>query len=128
MATSVQEKLTVIYDDACPLCDKSVGWLVMRFGKERFELIPCDSGEREALFPEMRKEECESAMQLVTPDGTVLSGDAAILEILKSDRTWWFLTVLWKIPVVNLLIAGVYRWVARNRHQISSHFFHSRKG
>ncbi len=126
MATKMQEKFTVIFDDTCPLCSKSVGWLVERFKEERFDLVPCDSRERETLFPEMRKEECESAMQLVTPDGTVLSGDAAILEILKSDRTWWLLTVLWKIPVVNF-IAGVYRWVARNRHQISSHFFHSRK-
>ena len=128
MATRVQEKYTVIFDDTCPLCNKSVEWLVERFGKERFELIPCDSREREGRFPEMRQEECASAMQLVRPDGKVLSGDAAILEILRCDVTWWPLTVLWKIPLVNVLLAGGYRWVARNRHRISSHFFPSRKG
>jgi predicted DCC family thiol-disulfide oxidoreductase YuxK len=127
VATSVQEKFTVIYDDDCPLCDKSVGWLVERFGKEKFHLVPCDSGEREKLFPEIKPEECQAAMQLVRTDGKVLSGDAAILEILKSDRRWGPFTLLWKIPVVNVLLAAGYRWVARNRYRISSHLFPSRK-
>lgn len=122
-----EHTFTILYDEACPLCQKSVRWLVERFGKEKFHLLPCDSQEREELFPELLPEDCQAAMHLARDDGKVFSGDAAVLEILRSSKRLWLLTLLWNIPLVNLLIAGGYRWIARNRYKLSSHLFPARK-
>jgi predicted DCC family thiol-disulfide oxidoreductase YuxK len=121
------QKHILIFDDSCPLCRKSVDWIVKRTGEDRLHLIPCDSEERRNNHPEIGDEECSFAIQLVTPEGKDLAGDRAILEILSLNGRLSGLALLWKVPVLGSLLARTYRWVAMNRHRISALFRKSPK-
>ncbi|OLE37755.1 MAG: hypothetical protein AUG00_07290 [Candidatus Rokubacteria bacterium 13_1_20CM_2_70_7] len=62
---------------------------------------------------------CLTAMQLVLPDGRVLSGADAVPEILARIPRWRWLVRLFDLPGVRPLSRRVYAWVARNRMRIS---------
>ncbi|MBI2528270.1 MAG: DUF393 domain-containing protein [Candidatus Rokubacteria bacterium] len=109
----------VIYDGACGLCRHSVDWLERRAVRGRFEFLPCQSPARRARFPRMEERACLEAMQLVLPDGRVLSGAAAIPEILCRLRGWRWFAPVFRLPGVGLLAPPLYRWVARHRHRLS---------
>lgn len=121
------KKHILIFDDSCPLCTKSVGWIVNRTGDDRLHLIPCDSEERRNYHPEIGDEECASAVQLITPDGKVFAGDRAIFEIMNLNGRLSGLSLLWKAPFLASLLARAYRWVAMNRHRISELLIKSQK-
>ncbi len=109
----------LIYDGTCGLCQGSVAWLARRAVPGRLEFLPCQAAERRARFPWMEERGCLEAIQLVLPDGRVLSGAAALPEILRRLRAWRRLAPLLDLPGVGLLARVVYRWVARHRHWIS---------
>ena len=122
-----EKKHILIFDNSCPLCTKSVGWIVNRTGEDRFHLIPCDSEERRNNHPEIGDEECAFAIQLITPDGKVFAGDRAIIEILNVNGRLSGLGLLWKAPFLGSLFARAYRWVAMNRYRISGLLIKSQK-
>lgn len=109
----------VIYDGECPVCQGGVRWVERRALPGRFEFLPCQSPERRTRFPWMTEESCLEAVQLVLSDGRVLSGDAAVPEILKRLRGWRWLARLFRLPGVKFLAPPAYRWVARHRYAIS---------
>ena len=109
----------VIYDGTCGLCQGSVAWLARRAVPGQLELLPCQAPERPARFPWMEERGCLEAIQLVLPDGRMLSGASAIPEILRRLRGWRRLAPLFELPGVGLLARPVYRWVARHRYRIS---------
>ncbi|OGK76580.1 MAG: hypothetical protein A2X52_19475 [Candidatus Rokubacteria bacterium GWC2_70_16] len=109
----------VIYDGACGLCQRSVAWLRARAGRGQLEFLPCQAPERQARFPWIEERACLEAMQIVLPDGRVLSGAAAIPEILRRLRGWRRLAPVFRIPGVGVLAPSLYRWVARHRHRLS---------
>jgi len=74
-------------------------------------------------FPEhmlaagLTAEETEREAWLITPQGEVLGGAAAVNGALK--YAWWArpLTWLYAVPGLRQMEDAVYRWVARNRHR-----------
>ena len=112
-------RLILIYDGNCSLCRKSIDWIQKREVGDVIEYLPCQSKERKTRFPEMTEETCLSAIQLILPDGRVLSGEKAFPEIFKYLRGWRYLAFFFRIPGVNLLSPVVYRWIANHRYTIS---------
>ena len=94
-------------------------WVERRALPGQFEFLPCQSPERRARFSWMAEETCLEAVQLVLPDGRVLSGDAAIREMLQRLRGWRWVARLFGLPGVRIFAPGLYRWVARHRYVIS---------
>lgn len=113
------DRPVVIYDGACALCQGGIHWISRRAVRGDLEFLPCQSGERRARFPDLAEARCMEAIQLVLPDGRVLSGDAAIPEILGHLRGWRRLAPLFRLPGVRALAPLVYGWVARHRYQLS---------
>lgn len=109
----------VIYDGECPICQGGMRWVEQRVRPGQFEFLPCQSAERRVRFPRMAEETCLEALQLVLPGGRVLSGDAAILEILRRLRGWRWVARLFGLPGVKVLAPRFYGWVARHRYAIS---------
>jgi predicted DCC family thiol-disulfide oxidoreductase YuxK len=60
-----------------------------------------------------------SAMQLVLPDGRVLSGADAVPELLRRVRGWRWIAALFGIPPVRPVTRRLYAWVARSRMKLS---------
>lgn len=87
--------------------------------KDAFEFIPCQSEERKSRFPEIMDETCLKSFHLVLPDSRILAGDKALPEILNRLKGFRWLHVLFKIPIIRVLMYAIYRWVANNRYIIS---------
>lgn len=112
----------LIYDAECPLCRASALWLLrraMNAGARELELLPCRSPLRQARFPQVSEEACLRAMQLVLPDGRVLSGADAVPEILARVPRWRWVAALLALPGARPLARRVYGWIARNRLRLS---------
>src|SRR3990170_2922742 len=96
-------RAVLIYDGLCHLCQEGVTWISRRVVGGQLEFLPCQAAERRARFPWMEERACMEAIQLVLPDGRVLSGAAAIPEILRRLRGWRRLAPLFGVPGGGLL-------------------------
>jgi predicted DCC family thiol-disulfide oxidoreductase YuxK len=95
-------------------------WIALHAIREdSFEFIPCQSAERRRRFPEMSDEVCLKSLQLVLSHNQILSGDIALPEILSRLRGFGWLAILFRVPVIKLLLHVVYHWIANNRYIIS---------
>jgi len=111
---------TLIYDAECAMCRASALWLMRRaLSSGALEILPCRAGVRRARFPQVTEEACLTAMQLVLPDGRILSGADAVPELLRRIRGWGWVAGAFALPGIRPVGRRVYAWVARNRMRIS---------
>ncbi len=104
------------------MCRASALWLLRRAmlgGATDLEILPCRSAERARRFPDLPEEACLAAMQLVLPDGRVLSGADAAPEILRRVPRWAWLARAFEVPGARPLSRTAYRWIARRRMRLS---------
>lgn len=110
----------LIYDAKCSLCCGCMNWIKLHaMDTNTFEFIACQSEERMNRFPDVGEEACLEALHLVTPDGRILTGDKSLPEILCNLRSYRWLAIFFKTPIISLLSYVVYRWLANNRYIIS---------
>jgi len=111
--------VVVIYDGVCELCQSGIYWISRRAVRGDIEFLPCQSAERRARFPTLDEARCLEAIHLVLANGRVLTGHAAIPEILRHLKGWRWLAALFRLPGLGWLASLVYAWIARHRYQIS---------
>ncbi|MGR3317254.1 MAG: thiol-disulfide oxidoreductase DCC family protein [Candidatus Anammoxibacter sp.] len=110
----------LIYDAKCSLCCGCMRWIKLHARREDdFEFIECQSETRQKKFPDIKQESCLAAFHLVTPDKQILIGDKSLPEIVCRLRNLQWLAVLFKTPVINLILFVAYRFIANNRFIIS---------
>ncbi len=105
----------LIYDGECAMCRASALWLMRRAlagGADQFEILPCRSSVRRERYPQITDEACMAAMQLVLPDGRVLSGADAAPEIIRRIPRWRWLAGAFGLPGVRPLSRRAYAWIA----------------
>lgn len=122
-AKEKREKAVLIYDGDCPVCGKTVAWIKDNSRRGAFEMLPCQSGSMQRRFPSIERAVCMQAMQLVLPDGTVLSGEKALPEILKRLRRYGPAAALFKLPGSETFSRAFYRWFADRRYHIAKLLF-----
>jgi predicted DCC family thiol-disulfide oxidoreductase YuxK len=107
--------VALIYDDQCGLCRGFVGWVRARDRAGSFEFVPCRSDQLPVRFPQVPREACERAMQLVRRDGAVLAGADAVPEVLRRIPGWSLPARLLAWRALRPINRRVYRWIADNR-------------
>jgi predicted DCC family thiol-disulfide oxidoreductase YuxK len=120
-------RAVLIYDGECPVCKKTVEWIRENMRKDAFEMVPCQSLEARKRFPSVEQAVCMQAMQIVLPDGVVLSGDKALPEILKRLKRYGPAAALFNLPGSEILSRSFYRWFAGNRYHIANVLFPGKK-
>ena len=128
--TGTQKKsgrAVLIYDGECPVCRKAVAWITENMRRGAFETIPCRSGEARKKFPFIEQAVCMKAMQLILPDGEVLSGEKALPEIVKRLKRYSPAAALFDLPGAEILARSFYRWFADNRYHIANLLFPDKK-
>src|SRR5262245_44504679 len=80
-------KPIIIFDGECTFCRRWIARARQTTG-ERVEYIPLQSDEIAAQYPELGREDLESAVHLVEPDGQVTRGAEAAARLLAPDIAW----------------------------------------
>ena len=122
-----KEKGVLIYDGECPVCQKTIAWIRDNMRENSFEMLPCQKEEARQRFPSIEKAVCMQAMQLILPDGRVLSGELALPEILKRLKRYSAAAALFDLPGSEALSRAFYRWFADNRYHIAEILFPEKK-
>ncbi len=80
-------------------------------------LVPLQAGwVRQRLG--LSEEELLREMKLIVRDGRVLGGADALVELAREIWWGWPLFALAQLPGAKAVMRMVYRWIARNRHQL----------
>ncbi len=63
--------------------------------------------------------ECERALQWVGADGTVLSAQLAVAQVLVgAGKGWAVIGRAIRLPGIRQISGVVYRWISRNRYRL----------
>lgn len=88
-------RLTVLYDDRCPLCRRLKDWLAHQSTLTPFEFLAAASPEAFRRFPAL--DHCRTVRVL-----TVVASDGAVYE---EERAW--LVCAWALPAWQPLAEGL---------------------
>lgn len=109
---------SVIFDARCRFCIAGSRRLAMLARRGAIELVPSDAPDRGRRFPQVSDQQVDEALQLVTSDGRVRSGAAAIAFALSTRPVWRLVTWLYEVPGLRWLTERAYAFVARRRYRI----------
>src|SRR5579862_2837184 len=103
----------VIFDGRCDFCRIWIEyWKTLTGGR----LAYAPSQEVGRHYPQIAPEKFGQSVQLVMPDGKVMSGARAVFMTLTyARRMQWLLAAYEHIPGFAVLSEAGYRWVARHR-------------
>ena len=105
----------MIYDGDCNFCSLWVHrWQHATGGQ--VEYLPFQDPRVAAQFPELPREQFESAVQLIEPDGAVFSSAEAVFRALaRNPRRQWLLDWHNHSPAFARVAGWSYHFVARHR-------------
>ena len=108
-----------IYDSRCGLCVAFKDWLMDNAKPGMFESISFDDPRIQGLLPGKSENQIRESAHVVSPDGRVLSGHAAILVALSAS--WWgrFLRPVLSLSFLDPLVRFTYTSISRNRYRLS---------
>lgn len=103
---------TLIYDASCGFCRKWVGRLKRWDRREVIRLLPLDDPAATTLAGRS-VEELQQAAHIVTPEGRVFAGAAAMREALRYVPFGWAPRAALSLPGALPVAERMYRWIAR---------------
>ena len=105
----------LVWDGDCNFCHFWVRQIRHRTG-DAVEYIPYQDARIADLFPEIQREQFETAVQLALPDGRLLSGAEAIFAALSAHgHLRWPYVLYRRVPGVAWVSELAYRFVASHR-------------
>lgn len=103
----------MLFDGDCGFCRYWIGkWRGITRGKVRYEPYQ----KVLAQYPQVTREQCRTAVQLIMPDGTAFSAARAVFLSLAAAGRWGFLAQSYRrFPFFARVSEALYRFVARHR-------------
>lgn len=106
------KQATLIYDGDCGFCE----YWVQRWKKTTGDEVEYKAYQQSlSEFENLSKEECESAVQLITSGGEKFSAAEAVFETLAIGGNTKWKWVYNNIPFVSYLFEFSYKIIAHNR-------------
>jgi glyoxylase-like metal-dependent hydrolase (beta-lactamase superfamily II)/predicted DCC family thiol-disulfide oxidoreductase YuxK len=111
--------LTAIYDGACDLCQSAVSWIRALDTDNQIRCVAIQDGPVAEIHPSLTEETCLTNLCVVAAGQVQLGWDAVVLisSVLPGVR---LLSSLDRLPVLHRGGKRAYRFVARNRRQLSA--------
>jgi lipase maturation factor 1 len=105
----------MIYDGDCNFCSVWVRRWQQATGDE-VDYLPFQDPRVAAQFPELPREQCQAAVQLIEPEGAVFGGAEAVFRTLAhKPHEHWLLDLYYHLPVFAHTTEWGYGVIARHR-------------
>lgn len=124
MAETSTPNPVLLYDGDCAFCSSSVRFAERRFDASRWEAVPFQFADLEALAAftggQVTERRAEHEVLWITPGGRVEGGAQAVARLLLRTRRplWSTLGGLLTVPPARQVAAVAYRLVAANRQRM----------
>lgn len=108
------EKLVILYDGECSLCQKAKAWLAEIDVDHALELTPLQDPAIEARFPQLERWAIRAQLHSITPNGQVWVGAQALAAVGRVISTQTFRGKLLRLYAHSMGIPGfsaVAQWV-----------------
>ena len=112
-------RYTVLFDGHCPICRKSVEALGRWDRDGILEFLSAEDPAVYRRFPHLSDSALRESIHLVGPRGRVWEGAGAVEELLSVLPRLSWLRWLFRVPLARPVARRIYRWVARNRYQLT---------
>lgn len=111
--------MIVVFDGACDLCQASVSWIRALDTADRIRCVAIQDGPLAEHHPSLTEEKCLENLCVIEGDKVLVGWDAVVrvVSVLPGVR---LLAALDRLPLLHLGGHRVYRFVARNRRQLSA--------
>ncbi len=109
----------IVYDGSCAFCRQAISTIRLRDRDEQFVYLPRQTSGIEEQFPKLRIGNFDTGMRLFEPDGAMYIGADAIYRITLKLPYFRRLAWIYRIPLLRIVIRGVYSWIAANRLKLS---------
>jgi predicted DCC family thiol-disulfide oxidoreductase YuxK len=113
------EKLYILYDPKCELCERLKDWLLVQRSWLGLSMIPAGSDKARKLFPELEKIATANDLVVISDEGEVYLNDRAwimALYALEEYRDW---ACRLAHPLLLPLARQAFATLSRNRYAIS---------
>lgn len=117
MGETTSSRNVLIYDAECRLCVSSKEWVERWDRRRRISFLPFQTAEAKEQLPDLAGMACMDAMRFIDAQGQVTSGVDAFRRMLPLLPFGRPLSLLFYLPGVPRLAAGIYRHVAENRYR-----------
>jgi predicted DCC family thiol-disulfide oxidoreductase YuxK len=113
------EKLYVLYDPKCELCERLKDWLLVQRSWLGLCMVPAGSERAQKMFPELDKVASCNDLVVVSDEGQVyLNNSAWIMALYALDeyREWAYRLAH---PMVAPFVRQAFEMISKNRYAIS---------
>lgn len=113
------EKLYVLYDPECELCERLKDWLLVQRTWLGLCMVPAGSDKAQKLFPQLEKVASCNDLVVISDDGEVyLNNSAWIMALYALDdyRDW---ACRLAHPLLLPFVRQAFATISKNRHVIS---------
>ncbi len=116
---SDEQKTTIYYDGACPLCSAEIGFYQRCSGAERLNFVDVADGNAET-GADLPRDKALARFHIRQEDGTLLSGARAFIAVWETLPRWRWAAKLAMLPGVPSLLEGLYRLFLPVRPYVSA--------
>jgi predicted DCC family thiol-disulfide oxidoreductase YuxK len=113
------EKLYVLYDSKCELCDRLKDWILVQRSWLGISVMAAASEKAKKMFPELEKVASANDLVVISDEGQVYLNDRAWIMVfyaLEEYRDWAYRL---SHPLLMPLARQAYAALSRNRYAIS---------
>ncbi|HEU4416884.1 MAG TPA: DCC1-like thiol-disulfide oxidoreductase family protein [Candidatus Angelobacter sp.] len=112
------EKLYVLYDPKCELCERLKDWLLVQRTWLGLCMVPAGSERAQKMFPELDKVATCNDLVVISDEGQVYLNNSAwimALYALEEYRDW---ACRLAHPMLAPLVRQAFEMISKNRHAI----------
>ncbi len=117
-STSAPGHHVVLFDGECPFCTQSAARLERFARRGALQKLNFHADGVLEQFPGITHAACMRAMHVVTPDGRVHVGAAAIVQALRTRPFLGSFALVYYVPGIRFLADLVYDVVADSRYRL----------
>lgn len=113
------EKLYVLYDPKCDLCERLKDWLLIQRSWLGLCMVPAGSDKARTMFPDLEQVATCNDLVVISDEGEVYLNNSAwimALYALEEYRDW---ACRLAHPLLKPLVRQAFETISRNRYAIS---------